>query len=236
MISILRPSRFCCLIGALLFISANPAWSAAAVVTSLNGTVSSLKVDGSYRTLAQNSQLEVGETITTEKNSFAKLKFTDGGEITLRPETTLALSAYSFNQATPDQDSFAANLIKSGLRTITGLIGKRGKRDAYSMSTTTATIGIRGTDYGTYLCDGNCSELPDGQYFDVKSGRIVVFNKAGELEVGEGQYAFAKDANSLPVLLPKDPGILDFDESETVGAGLGTFLTGVIPGSGCYVQ
>lgn len=72
---------------------------------------------------------------------------------------------------------------------------------------------------------------------DVKNGKINISNKAGELDVNAGEYAYVKDADTAPVLLPGDPSLPEFKEEDTVAGGLGTFLTGVIPeGAGCFIQ
>jgi hypothetical protein len=211
--------------------------AAAAVVSHLSGTVSSQKGSAAPRLLSQGSEVDEGETISTEKSSFVRLKFSDGGEITLRPGTTFVIENYRFDEAKPEEDSFVSQMVKGGLRTITGLIGKRGNRDAYRNSTAIATIGIRGTEYGSLLCTQNCGKLPDGQYIDVKHGSINVSNRGGSLDVNVGEYAYVKDENTAPVLLPGDPGLPGFDEEETVANGLGAFDTGVIPdGAGCMVH
>lgn len=213
------------------------ALAAAAVVTHLSGTVSAQKADGAIRVLSQTSEVDAGDKITTEQNSFARLKFTDGGEITLRPGTTVSIDSYRFDESKPEEDNLFFSMLKGGLRTITGLIGKRGKQDAYRNSTAVATIGIRGTEYGSLLCRQDCGKLPDGQYIDVKQGRINVSNKAGSLDVGVGQYAYVRDGDTAPLLLPADPGLPEFNEEDLVGNGMGTFSTGVIPGgAGCFVN
>lgn len=223
-------------LASLLFVSLDTL-AAAAVVSHLSGTVSSQKGDSSPRLLSQGSEVDGGETVTTEKNSFVRLKFTDGGEITLRPGTTFVVENYRYDEAKPAEDSFVSRMVKGGLRTITGLIGKRGNRDAYRNSTAVATIGIRGTEYGSLLCKENCGKLPDGQYIDVKQGRVNVSNKGGSLDVGVGEYAYVKDEDTAPVLLPGDPGLPEFDEEELVANGMGTIETGVIPGgAGCMVR
>lgn len=229
--------HFVALIAASLLFMADHALAATAMITNMNGTVSVHKSDGSLKVLSQKPEVDTGDVIATEKNSYARLKFTDGGEITIRPESVLTIDAYTFEENKPQQDSFIFGLIKGGFRTITGLIGKRGNRDAYRANAVTATIGIRGTDYGSLLCNKNCGSLPDGQYVDVKNGKINISNKAGELDVNAGEYAYVKDADTAPVLLPGDPGLPEFKEEDTVAGGLGTFLTGVIPeGAGCFIQ
>lgn len=213
------------------------ALAAAAVVTHLSGTVSAQQADGAVRLLSQTSEVDAGDKITTEQNSFARLKFTDGGEITLRPGTTVSIDSYRFTENAPEEDNLFFSMLKGGLRTITGLIGKRGKQDAYRNSTAVATIGIRGTEYGSLLCRQDCGKLPDGQYIDVKQGRINVSNKAGSLDVEVGQYAYVRDGDTAPLLLPADPGLPEFNEEDLVGNGMGTFSTGVIPGgAGCFVN
>jgi hypothetical protein len=69
---------------------------------------------------------------------------------------------------------------------ITGAVGQR-KPESYPMRTTLVTIGIRGTNYGVLLCQGDCvnlrnneSQTPsDGLHFDVSQGAISVANAGG---------------------------------------------------------
>lgn len=226
-----------CVLLAACLLGAGEAMAAAAVVTNLNGTVSARKPDGSMRLLSQKSEVEIGEVLSSEKNSYAKLKFTDGGEVTLRPSSSLTIDAYTFQTEKPEQDSFIFSMVKGGMRTLTGLVGKRGNRDAYRYNSVTATIGIRGTDYGSLMCISDCGNIPDGEYFDVKNGKINIKTKGGSLDVEVGEYAYVKDENSAPILLPGDPGLPPFDEDSMVGNGMGTIYTGIIPeGSGCFIR
>ena len=96
--------------------------------------------------------------VVTSYNAFVRLKFTDGGEVTLRPNTQLRIDRYHFEPARPEEDSLVFALLKGGLRTITGLLGKR-KEHSYELQTVTATIGIRGTGYGIQFCQGDCQDL-----------------------------------------------------------------------------
>ena len=93
------------------------------------------------------------------------------------------------------------------------------------MKAPAATIGIRGTIFEVKICasnrdglaDGNCGNLDDGIYFFVPEGSISVSNSSGSQTLVVGQYAYAKDINSAPVLLPGNPGI-DFALPNTVQA------------------
>ncbi|TMH86806.1 MAG: hypothetical protein E6H45_04650, partial [Betaproteobacteria bacterium] len=114
---------------------------AQATVQHLSGTLSVQRPDGSVLALAERSDVFVGDVISTERDSYAQLRFTDGGQVTLRPSTQVKIEAYGYDEGRPERDSFAMQLFRGGLRSLTGLIGKRTpNRSAYRMLTSTATI------------------------------------------------------------------------------------------------
>ena len=192
----------------LVLLSANLSWAApAAIVTHLSGTLSVKKADGSTRILSQQSEVDNGDTLSTEKDSFARLKFTDGGEVTLRPNSVFKLEGYAFEESAPRQDSFLVSLLKGGLRTVTGAIGKRGNSEAYRMNTATATIGIRGTYYTVLTCKGDCPNgMEDGTYAKILEGAIIVRNSFGEIRCSAGQICLSPPG-APPFVLPQDPGV-----------------------------
>jgi hypothetical protein len=96
--------------------------------------------------LGLRSEIESGDTLVSEKNTYAQIKFVDNSEITLRPGTTFKVENFSFDENKPEADSASYSLVKGGLRSITGLMGKRNK-EKFSLKTPTATIGIRGTTF-----------------------------------------------------------------------------------------
>jgi hypothetical protein len=116
------------------------------VVEHLNGPLMDRKADGTVKVLAPKSEVESGDTLVTEKNTYAQIRFIDHGEITLRPGTTFKIDNFAYEADKPEGDSAAFSLIKGGLRSITGLLGKRNK-EKFSLKTPTATIGIRGTTF-----------------------------------------------------------------------------------------
>jgi len=147
------------LLGYALGVSAGLAQAQdAAAVSATSGTVVVQKADGSIRSLAPGSALRAGDVITTQPNSSARLKFTDGGELAVSSNSQIKIDSYSFNTAAPRTDNLVMSLVKGGLRSITGLISRRGNQDAYRLQTSTATIGIRGTDYVARLCGEDCAK------------------------------------------------------------------------------
>src|SRR5882672_4620121 len=182
-------------------------------VQHLSGTLSVQRPDCSLRALAERSNVSVGDVVSTERDSYAQVRFTDGGQVTLRPNTQVKIEGYSYDERRPQGDNFAMQLFKGGLRSLTGLIGKRtSNRSAYRMVTSTATIGIRGTDYsaidiaapaaGQSLPAGS---PPPGVYVMVADGQIAFVAGGVEQLVGIGQVAFSANINVPPQLIPPPP-------------------------------
>lgn len=218
------------LIGALTLGMLHSAYAAStAVVLNTSGIVSAQRQDGTVRTLSKNSTVEVGETISTEKGSYARFKFSDGGELTLQPETSVKIDDYGFDESKPEKDSFVFSLIKGGLRSISGLVGKRGNKDAYKLNTPTATIGIRGTDYRSAFCSSNCGKFGAGLYLNVLSGIINARNDAGSLDFSAGSFGHIPNITTAPIILPNDPKL------PNLGGNKGDNGDNKSGGAGCYV-
>ena len=54
-------------------------------VEQLSGTLSVKGADGKIRILSRKSVIRSGDTINTEQDSYAQIKFADGGRLTLKP-------------------------------------------------------------------------------------------------------------------------------------------------------
>ncbi len=197
-------------------------------VQYLSGTLSAQKPDGTVRVLAERSTIAVGETITTQRDSYAQLRFSDGGQVTLRPETQVRIESYAYDEGRPERDSFAMQLFKGGLRSLTGLIGKRNNnRNAYRMVTSTATIGIRGTDYTAIDVPPPppgqkppAGALAPGVYVTVADGAVAFISGGVEQLVGVGQAAFSSNFNQPPKLIPPPPNLPQVTPPPSFGQGL----------------
>jgi len=129
----------------------------AATVGATSGAAFVQRSDGTVRSLAPNSVVRLGDVVSTQANSTAKLRFSDGGELSLSANSQIRIDGYSFEVAAPARDNLVMSLLKGGLRSVTGLISRRGNQDAYRLQTATATIGIRGTDYFARICVEDCT-------------------------------------------------------------------------------
>jgi hypothetical protein len=115
-------------------------------VTHLSGLLSARHADGSRTLLAVKSSVRQGDTLVTERDTYARVKFVDSGEIVLRPGSEVVVAKYIYDENKPESDSVAINLVKGGLRAVTGLLGKR-NHEAIKYETPVSTIGIRGTTF-----------------------------------------------------------------------------------------
>ena len=202
-------------------------------VTHLSGTLISKRADGSAKIFSVKSEVQEGDTLTTEQETYARIKFSDGAEVVLRPGSQLKVAAYSFNQAKPEADNVLLNMLKGGLRAVTGLVGKRNP-DAVNFGAVTATIGIRGTHFGALICQNDCGDVPtvsgkppaNGLHLDVADGAIVVKNTAGQQVITSGQFGFVQSQNLAPVIVPPSQGVqvtmpTSISQNSATGRGVG---------------
>ncbi len=120
----------------------------AKVVFSI-GQVTVVNADGQRRTANRGEEIYTGESIVTERGRV-HLRFSDGGKVSLKPNTEFKVDEYSFNKDQPTESRSFFNLVRGGLRAVSGLIGRSDRRD-YRVRTSVATIGIRGTVFEAEL-------------------------------------------------------------------------------------
>ena len=108
------------------------------------------------------------------------MKFNDGAETVLRPESQMKVDAYKYDDQKPESDNVLFSLIKGGMRSVTGLIGKR-NREKVQFTAPNATVGIRGTHFGMLVCQNDCGAIPtprggpppNGLHVDVLDGAVT---------------------------------------------------------------
>lgn len=136
-------------------------------------------------------------------------------------ETPTAAAPVQVTTVTPETDETSRaffRLLKGGFRSVSGLIGKA-NHDDYRVSTPVATIGIRGTQYGARLCQGDCSDRDEILAKLRAAGRGA---RPGETilvtTVEEGEISL-RTLNSEGVQLPgttrligEDGSIIEIDE------------------------
>lgn len=185
-------------------------------VTHLSGELSAKNSSGETRQLNVKSSIDEGDLLISGKDSYARIKFIDAGNLIIRPNSEIKIDKYRFERKKPENDDVSVSLLKGSLRSITGLVGKR-NNDRHRTTTANATIGIRGTHFGLLYCQSasDCASeqslsgaSPEaGLHIDVMQGQINTTNSAGSVNVQEGQFAYVQSDNSAPVIVDTENGV-----------------------------
>jgi FecR protein len=154
------------------------------------GNVESVAADGSRHPLYKGAEINAGDAISTAADGRAQVRFTDGGYISLQPNTVFRVDEFNYQNRADGEEKGFFSLLKGGFRAITGVIGHLHK-NTYRVKTPAATIGIRGTGYNAVLRD-------DGLFVNVGEGAISLDNNAGMLVVTAGNAAYVANFNTAP--------------------------------------
>jgi hypothetical protein len=202
-----RLSTWSC--AAAMMVSAGAlAQEAAGKALWVNGKVERVSPDGAVRPLSRGETVRRHDIVRTAADSHAQLVMADEALIGLRPNTSLRIDEYRY--AGPEQGGRAAfELMKGGLRSITGIIG-RDDKSQYRLSTPTASIGIRGTDHETVVAEA-------GTYNRVTAGGTYLLSAHGRLDLAPGETGFAgSHMSGAPLRLDQTP---EFMQLASIGAG-----------------
>ncbi|MCC2638523.1 MAG: hypothetical protein K0Q68_2242 [Moraxellaceae bacterium] len=160
-------------------------------VSFVSGDAIASGADGNSRVLKRGDIINGGDRITTRAGRL-QLRFTDGGFVSLQPNTVFGVDEYLYTNRKPEETSLFFSLVQGGMRTITGAIGKVNKK-SYQVRTPVATIGIRGTEYLASVGE-------KGLIVSVGSGFVNVANKQGEITGGAGQNIRVPNPEQPPAL------------------------------------
>lgn len=103
------------------------------------------------RKLKRRSPIYDNERVITGDKSKAQLRMTDGGMIALKENSELVIANYQYSGET-GEGSVAIELLKGGLRSVTGAI--KTESGDYNLKTPVGSIGIRGTHYEVEIVSG----------------------------------------------------------------------------------
>ncbi|MBK8102776.1 MAG: FecR domain-containing protein [Cellvibrionales bacterium] len=174
----------------------------AGVVLLANGEAKAQQNTDAARALSRRSDIYVGDRITTGNESQLQLRMKDGAMVALGANAEFVVQAYGEAAKGDKKDEAVLSLVKGGLRTISGQIAK----SSYSMSTPTATLGIRGTVFDVFVRNGGSTVVI------LRNGQVVVNGLAGGTEVltqpGLASVINTGSAPSKPTTPPAD--VLDY--------------------------
>lgn len=164
----------------------------AATVVFLTGQPWVLAADGASRPMLRGNEIQAGETIET-RDGRVQLRFRDGASMSLQPGTGFRVDHFRFGgERTIAEDGVLMTLIKGGLRTVTGWLGKN-DRSQYRIRTTVATIGIRGTEFGAKLDES-------GLLVTTYAGLVEVCSEVACREVAPSETVWVRAPGARPEL------------------------------------
>lgn len=201
-----------------LWLAVAAAWplqglAAAGLVQFVAGDVQ-LRRGAAQAPVAKGAEVESGDVVVTGAAGRAQIRFSDGGLVALYPDSQFTVTRYA-DAGNAAEDHFAVDLLRGGMRAITGLIGKRDPRN-YRVTTPTAVVGIRGS---AFLIAFNA----EGEL--VVSGEqdeIEVCTEAGCVGVKAGESVRVVASSQLPLythtraVLPLPPPPVPFAVGETL--------------------
>ena len=198
----------CC----FLALCCQAAWAAGNVAYTL-GEVSILNRDGEPRGVRKGDRITAGETIITGRDGELIMTTDDSGVLSIRPRSRLLIESYQVNG--DGKDSVVLNLLRGGLRSITGWISKSAPEN-YKLRTRAATVGIRGTDHETAIVD---EVLNSGVWNQVTQGSTSFSNAAGTLTQVAGAVsatARVRTKDAAPEVTPAPDAIFFKRSSDAI--------------------
>jgi hypothetical protein len=162
------------------------------------GQVERVAADGSAKPLAKGDAVFEGDVIRSGAGSHAQFVMNDEALVAVRAESSLKLTRYAYAGREDGTERAIIELLKGGMRSITGAIGRSNKEN-YQLKNEMHVIGIRGTDHETF-------STAEGLYNRVTMGGTYIAGAGGRVELSPGQVGFAsKAAGASPIRLESTP-------------------------------
>lgn len=201
------------LLCALVLWSTHVRAEVAANVHFVTGLVTATAGGQPERKLAKSDEIYDSDEVNTAHNGRVQMRFTDGGLVSLMPDTRFTVEEYRLGAGSGEDGALIFGLLRGGLRTVTGVIGKV-KHDNYQLKTPVGTLGIRGTEFIAVIGPPGTLRVHVGR------GKVVITNEHGTLEVPEGQNAVVT-SKAAPTLSETGPVFLAVSPTGDGGAPLG---------------
>lgn len=116
----------------------------AGIVKTLQAPVQIMR-SGNPLVVAVGDPVQAGDRVVVGRGGSVGISMRDETLISLGPNSVFDIRAFAYNPTTREGE-VDTSIIRGSLRYVTGLIGKLNPR-AVKVSTPTATIGIRGTEF-----------------------------------------------------------------------------------------
>jgi hypothetical protein len=191
---LLKLCFICVICTASFFTTPVLATDVAGRIIMARGDVTAIGGNGIIRQLKRRDSVYSHEIIKTGENSKVQIRFIDNALLALKQNSELNIKAYVYSEVNDKDNQVIMELLTGGFRTLTGKIGK-GNKEAYTVDTPVASIGIRGTLYDVHI--------------SLNKILVGVWKGGISLDTLHGQFNLGIDAN------------FDFGEITAEGAFIG---------------
>lgn len=151
-------------------------------------------VSGVQKTSLQpGMELQSGDRIETNKTGLVQLVFTDETKIVIGPNASMTLDV-TMMRGRAKADSFAVKTLGGSFRFISG----KSRKKAYKITTPTATMGIRGTEFDFWVADHRQTSVV------ILKGAVRLCGGAGNCKsfTGSCSYASTNSQGQVGIVAP----------------------------------
>ncbi len=215
---------------------------ASAKVLTSRGEVMAVDGAGQRRRLVDGGGVYPGDVVETGQGTQAILAFRDESRVAIGATSRFRVDSFVYDRSSAGEGRMLVSLLKGTVRALSGLIAKANNKNV-GYSTSTATIGIRGTEM-LIRCTGVCAGEPggadDGLTVFTYSGLVDVTrqgagnNQVVSLSPQQGLFLNEQGSNSLsaepvndlpqPGSLPLPPSLFDSSNVNENEEGLYVFV------------
>ncbi|MBF0445109.1 MAG: FecR domain-containing protein, partial [Magnetococcales bacterium] len=185
------------IIGGSVMAADNPDFQYVGRLSVIQKNVQLLK-SGNKTTPAVNDKVFVGQTLITAEASKAVITFRDGATFVVGPNSEIELDEFLFNPA----ESKTVNNINVVAGAFQYNSGFAVKNQSFVMRTPAAVLGVRGTAFEGVVA----KNVP--VFLNLSDGKGLLSNKAGNLQMKEGEAIAFGDNKTLPPNPDKFPAAL----------------------------
>lgn len=170
--------KYSCLAALLLCTAQVFAMDSVGVVSQVKGALLVKNNAGVTRVAAANTPIAVGDTLLSQTESFAKIRFIDDSEITLKPDTQLKVEAFVYDVKSDSKQGALFSLSTGGVLVITGLTAVNSSEGfkllAPSLLDPIGTIVADRQDYGIFYAEHKADSTKEGVAWYPSSGWPII--------------------------------------------------------------
>lgn len=150
--------------------------------------------DGRRQRISAGMSVDTGDVIKTNKTGIVQLLFNDGTKIAVGPNSTMTVDA-SFNRRSNRASQFNINAIGGSFRFVSG----NSRRKAYTVTTPTATMGVRGTIFDFWVLSDRQTSMA------ILNGSVRMCGSSGSCSLVRGSCKIAATTPRGTIGVPNGP-------------------------------